>query len=523
MNSSLRRYLLLPLILLSAHAFAANESGAKSFNVRDFGAAGNGQTLDSPAINKAIEAASSAGGGKVIVPEGKYLSGTIRMKSDIDLHLEKGAVIVADKWDSQSYDPTEFFTPPAYQDGGHTYFHNSLIRGENLTNVSITGEGMIDGSGLTTYKGELNKKLGFGKGSEGNGAGAPVGADTPTYAANKAIALKLCKKINISGISILRGGWFAILLTGCDDIVLQDLTIDTNRDGMDIDGCVNVVVKNCKVNSPEDDGICPKSTCALGQPRVTEKLLIEDCQVSGFAVGTLLDGTRQPDPKDHRCGRIKFGTESSGGFRDCKVNNCTFLSCAGFALEEVDGGIIENISVSNLKMENPKNYVLYIVTGNRDRTPNLTTKSRMKNVTISDVTAEGADIMSGIQIFGMADQPIENLSLANIRIAAKGGGTDADAARVPKDLGKQYPDPSGKGNMPAYGIFARHVKDLKLSNLDFTQQSPDRRPVAQFENIHGLVADNVKGQVAEGVRFAKFGPDVTGIQISNSPELEKSR
>jgi polygalacturonase len=521
MNCSIRRVLQFSILLCTAlHFVVAAGADQNSYNVRDYGAVGDGKHLDSPAINKAIETAAAKGGGTVYLPGGRYFSGSIRLKSNINLRIDKGAVIVADKWDSNSYDPTEPFTPPAYQDGGHTFFHNSLIWGENLTNVSITGEGRINGSGLTTWQGNLNKKIGFGKGSEGFDAAAPENLLKPVYAANKALCLKLCKNVVIRDITIFEGGWFAILVTGCDDVVMENITIDTNRDGIDIDCCRNVWVKNCRVNSPLDDAICPKSTHVLGYPRLTENLTITDCQVSGFKIGTLIDGTMQPDPKNHKNGRIKFGTESSGGFRDCTVKNCTFLSCMGFALEEVDGGIAENITVSNLKMTDVKNYALYIVTGSRNRTPNLKTNSRMKNVTISDVVADGVDLMSGIKIFGMRHQPIEGLQLKNITIVSKGGGTKQDAAIIPKDLGTNYPDPSGKGNMSAYGIFARHVKGLEIVNMDISFQSPDMRPAAQFENIEGLVIDNFKGQVSEGVPVAKFAPDVRDVTIQNSPGVD---
>lgn len=492
----------------------------KTFNVRDFGAVGDGKAIDSPSINKAIEAAFSAGGGTVFLPEGKYLCGSIRMKSNINLLIGKGAVIVADKWDSKSYDPTEPFTQKAYQDGGHSFFHNSLIWGENLADIAIIGEGMIDGSGLTTWQGKLNDKIGFGKGSQGDSPEAPVNPTGETYAANKAIALKLCRNVVISDITIFKGGWFAILATGCDDVKMENLTIDTNRDGIDIDSCRNVLVKGCRVNSPEDDAICPKSTCLIGAPRPTEDLAITDCQVSGFKIGTLLDGTRQPDPKNNRNGRIKFGTESTGGFRNCKVTNCTFISCMGFAIEEVDGGTIENITASNLKMSDVKNYALYIVTGKRNRNPDASATSRMKNIIITDVVAEGVDLMSGIQIFGMKDQPIEEIQLKNIRIVSKGGGTEKDASIVPKELGTGYPDPNGKGNMPAYGIFARHVKGLKLTGIDFSFQEKDLRPAAHFVNIAGLEIDGFKAQSADGVKAAKFADDVQKITIRNSPVLE---
>ncbi len=523
-NNSLTRFLLFSLFWCAWLQFAVAAPDKNQFNIRDYGAVGDGKHLDSPAINKAIDAAVAVGGGTVILPAGKYLSGSIRMQNNISLRIEKGAVIVADKWNSEAYDPTEPFTPPAYQDGGHTFFHNSLIWGENLTNVSITGEGLIDGSGLTSFQGRLNEKTGFVKGSEGQAAAAPENPMLPTHAANKAIALKLCKNVIIRDITIFKGGWFAILVTGCDDMTIENVTIDTNRDGMDIDCCRNVMVKNCRVNSPEDDAICPKSTYALGYQRLTENLTIVDCQVSGYEVGTLLDGSLKPCQRKNGQGgngRIKFGTESSGGFRNCVVSNCVFRSCMGFALEEVDGGILENITANHLTMTNVTHYALYIVTGKRNRTPNLTTNSRMRNIQISDVTADGVGRMSGIQIFGLPEQPLEGIRLKNISITSKGGGTKQDAARNPKELGTQYPDPAGKGNMPAYGVFARHVKGLELTNITLNFQTEDLRPAAKFADIDGLKIDNLKAQVVEGVRVAEFAADVTGVSIHNSPGLEK--
>ena len=191
---------------------------------------------------------------------------------------------------------------------------------------------------------------------------------------NKAIALKLCRNVLIRDITIFHGGHFAILVTGCDNLTVDNVTMDTDRDGIDIDCCRNTMVSNCRINSPNDDGLCPKSTYALGELRPTENLTIVNCQVSGFEEGTLLDGTMKPSPNGN--GRIKFGTESSGGFRNCTVANCTFRSCRGLALEEVDGGIMENITINNLTMMDVPDYAIYITTGKRNRTPGVTTTSR---------------------------------------------------------------------------------------------------------------------------------------------------
>jgi len=335
---------------------AAEPAGQNYFNVRSFGAVGDGKNLDSPAINRAIDAAAASGGGTVFIPAGTYLSGSIHLTNNINLFLDAGSVIFGEMWNSEAYDPTEPYTLGAYQDGGHSFFHNSLIWGEGLTNVSITGHGMINGGGLTRWQGKLDEKIGFNRKPP-----FPKEPGGPVQAANKAIALKLCRNVLIRDVTIFHGGWFAILVTGCDNLTIDNVTIDTNRDGMDIDCCRNTMVSNCRVNSPNDDGICPKSTYALGEPRITENLTIVNCQVSGFEEGTLTDGTLKP--AKNGTGRIKFGTESSGGFRNCTVANCTFRSCHGLALEEVDGGILENITINNLTMMDMRNYAIYLTTG----------------------------------------------------------------------------------------------------------------------------------------------------------------
>jgi polygalacturonase len=297
----LRATMLLQLLLLSLSAAwitnAADSgtapTGPSTFNVRAFGATGDAKTLDTPAINKAIEACSKAGGGTVYFPAGTYLSGSIHLKSYINLHLDAGATLLGAPQKMGAYDPAEPFDGPAYQDGGHTYFHNSLIWGEDLTNVSITGPGMINGGGLVRSASILDKISGYSNFGKTNATWNKADQTTNENSlriGNKAIALKRCRHILLRDITIFHGGHFALLATGCDDMTIDNVTIDTNRDGLDIDCCRNVMVSNCRVNSPFDDGICPKSSFALGKPVITENLTIVNCQVSGFEEGTLLDG-----------------------------------------------------------------------------------------------------------------------------------------------------------------------------------------------------------------------------------------
>jgi polygalacturonase len=505
-------------ILILAIPASAQKTPADFFNVRNFGAVGDGKNLDSPAINKAIEAATEAGGGTVLVPAGTYLSGSIHLQSNIHLLIDAGATILGAPQKMLAYDAEENFVGPAFQDGGHTYFHNSLIWGENLTNVFISGNGRISGGGLVTGDGIEDRMDGANNIGKAHPSPPDPGTTVwPQHLGNKAIALKLCKNVLIRDVTIFHGGHFAILVTGCDNMTVDNVTMDTDRDGIDIDCCRNTMVSNCRINSPHDDGLCPKSTYALGETRLTENLTIVNCQVSGFEEGTLLDGTMKPT-RGYQ-GRIKFGTESSGGFRNCTVANCTFRHCKGLALEEVDGGILENITIENITMTDVPDYAIYLTTGKRNRTPGISTNSRMKNILISNVIADGVGKMSGIQIMGLPEQPIEGVRLENIRLITKGGGTARDAAIHPRELGAGYPEPDGIGTLPAYGIFARHVKNLELANISVNFETNDFRPAIICSDVHGLEIDNFKPQVAEGVSPGRFD-NVTEMEVRNSPALK---
>ncbi|HEV2392183.1 MAG TPA: glycoside hydrolase family 28 protein [Verrucomicrobiae bacterium] len=485
------------------------------FNVRDYDAAGDGKTLDNPAINQAIEACSAAGGGTVLVPAGTYLSGSIHLRSNVHLVIDAGATLLGAPQNMNAYDETEPYALGGYQDGGHCYFHNSLIWGENLTNVFITGHGLINGGGLVRSDGVLDRMVGFNKFNPPVTNPAP-----PIRLGNKAIALKLCRNVLIRDVTIYHGGHFAILVTGCDNLTVDNVTTDTDRDGIDIDCCRNTMVSNCRINSPNDDGLCPKSTYALGETRLTENLTIVNCQVCGFEEGTLLDGTFKPS-KNHN-GRIKFGTESSGGFRNCTVANCAFRSCRGLALEEVDGGVMENITINNITMMDVPDYAIYITTGKRNRTPGAATTSRAKSILISNVIADGVGKMSGIQIMGLPDLPVEGVRLQDIRLTSKGGGTRQDAARHPKELGAGYPEPRSLGVLPSYGIYARHVHDLEIADVHLAFENQDERPAIACIDAEGVTIDDLSAQVADGVSAAQFEA-VRGLAIRNSPGLENQK
>lgn len=478
-------------------------SATSVYNVRDFGAFGDGKHLDSPAINSAIEAAVKAGGGQVVLPAGTYLCGSIRLKSHIDLHLSSGAVILAanpkdfPKDEAQSwggdggglYDESESFGGfPEYQDGGHTYFHNSLIWAEGQQNISITGHGMIDGEGLTHRDTEKAGKV----------QGGSIGTG------DKAIALKLCRNVTIRDINIYRGGHFGIIMTGCDLSTIDNVTIDTNRDGFDIDCCKYMTITNCRINTPSDDALVLKSSYALKKAVVTEHVAISNCNITGYKCGTLLDGTYVPEPVNWVCGRFKLGTESNGGYRDITLTNCTFVYSSGLAFEEVDQGLMENIVVSNVTMNHVHHYPIYITTGCRNRGPkDVATPSRGRNIQISNVLATDCDSLCSIIVTGMKDVPLENIWLSNIRLFFQGGGHRSLADKDYREQGTNYPEPKFAGQTPAYGLYARHVNNLNVRDVTFRYERPDYRPAIVLEDVEDAKLTDIDAPTEEGVEKIK--------------------
>ena len=439
------------------------------YNVRDYGAKGDGRTLDHVAINKAIDACVAGGGGQVLLPAGIYLCGSIHLKSQVDLHLTAGATILAAPGEMKAYDESEVFGGPEYQDGGHTYFHNSLIWAEGQHNISITGHGMIDGEGLTKKDTE----------TAGNVQGGSIGTG------DKAIALKKCRQVTIRDITIFRGGHFAIIVTGCEIGTIDNVVIDTNRDGIDIDCCKYFTVSNTKVNTPNDDAIVLKSSYALKQPVFCEHILITNCMVTGFKLGTFLDGTYVPETVNWVCGRIKLGTESNGGYRNITISNCSCMWSSGLAFEEVDQGRMENIVVTNISMSHVHHYPIYITTGCRNRGPKERTDvSTARDIYINNVVADDCDSLAGIIITGMEGYPIRNVSLSNIRIQYRGGGKKTD--KPYREQGTNYPEPRWAGPTPAYGLYARHVDGLRLDNVKFELLRDDERPAILMEDVKNV-------------------------------------
>lgn len=499
-NTDFRLFLIFKfsLVFLIFGSAIVQASAQTVFNVKSFGAIGDSSTLDTEAINQTIVAAAKAGGGTVYFPAGTYLSYSIRLQSHISLYLEQGAVILAaTPTDNIGYDAPEPAINDGYQDFGHSHWHNSLLWGEYLEDISILGPGTIDGKGL----------------SRGGPYRTPIG--------NKAIALKLCRNVILKDFTILYGGHFGILATGVDNMTIDNLKIDTNRDGIDIDCCKNVRVSNCSVNSPWDDGICLKSSFALGYARPTENVTITNCSVSGFDRGSFINGTYQrneghlvPD-KEGPTGRIKLGTESNGGFRNITISNCVFEYCRGLALETVDGGILEDVTITNISMRDIINSPIFLRLGARMRGPEGAAIGVLRRINISNVNVYNVDSRFSTLISGIPGHDIEDIRLSNISIWYR--SLDSLSNNIPKEVPeyeKEYPEPQKFGLIPAYGFFIRHVKNIEMINVNLHLLGNENRPVMILDDVKGIKLRNFSAEKNTNAPFVIL-KDVKDLSIKD--------
>jgi polygalacturonase len=484
-----------PLAAGAQNAMGASSAGAGWINVRTLGAKGDGASTDSTAINRAIASAESAGGGTVYFPAGVYLSYSIRLKSKVGLHLDHGAVILAGPTPlsgtmSGGYDEAEpqgAWEP--YQDYGHNHWHNSLIWGEGVEDFSITGPGMIWGKGLSRGWDPAHDPERPDSSKPGVG--------------NKAIALKSCRNVLLRDFKILEGGWFGVLATGVDNMTIDNLIIDTNRDGIDIDCCRNVRVSNCTVNSPWDDGICPKSSFALGLARPTENLTITNCYVTGgYVLGSLLDGTWKALGEDESkfTGRIKMGTESNGGFRNVTISNCVFESCKGLAIETVDGALAEDITFTGITMRDVRSAPLFLRLGTRMRGPRDAKPGVLRRVILSNITCYSSARLPSI-LAGVPGHPVEDIKIHDVFIEQAGGATAERAASPPEEKENAYPEPEMFGELPATGIFARHLRNLEVSNVEVATRAADARATFWLKDVDGADFFRVRGPKGGGPAF----------------------
>jgi polygalacturonase len=441
---------------LGASAAAAKAATGAVCNVRDFKAAGDGKAKDTTAIQAAIDAAGAAGGGMVLVPNGVYLCGTIQLKDNVTLHLAEGATILGstEGGDYLNFETRSFNRAPL-----------ALILAEKARNIAITGRGTINGRG-----GSFPLK--------NNAPGRPFG-----------IKLVECQDVLIADVRVEDAAAWVIHLLRCERAVVRGVRVwshaNYNNDGLDIDACSDVAVSQCHLDC-QDDAICLKST----PDRICENIVISDCIASSH------------------CNLIKMGTSSVGGFRNVTITNCVLVApryskkingadrgIGGINLEIVDGGVMDRIAISNITMDGIT-LPLFIRLGNR-RSKENQAAGTLRNVMISNVVATNLGVI-GSSITGLPGQNVENVTLSNLQFTYQGGGTAEDARRNVPERPNAYPEGLMFGTLPAWGLYCRHVRGLKLHSVKLLLAAPDAR--------HAVVCDDVEDV------------DVSGLDCAWSPE-----
>ena len=442
---------------------AALPASAATYDVRQYGARGDGLAKDTAAIQRAIDAAAQAGGGTVVVPAGRYLSGTVRLKSYVTLHLDNGATLLAspDIADFEPYEPLPF---QSVSDHETTYFRQALILGENVRSIAITGQGIVDGN--------RTKR------------GGP-----------KTIAIKLCQHVAIRGITVQNSPNYSISFWGTDFVDIDGVTIlNGYSDGIDPDSCRFVRIANTYIDC-YDDAICPKASPSMGMEnrRSVEHLTVVNCVLRT------------------NCSNFKFGTESSGDLKHVALSNVTMYPrdqgrrpISGIALESVDGANIDGVVIANVTMDGVQ-APIFIRLGNRGRGLTPPVPGTVRNVSIQNVNARNATMTSSIT--GIPGHAVQRVTLSGVQLNMAGGQQEALTLDVPEHEAK-YPEATMFGTLPAFGLYARHVEGLVLSGLQTRWEAPDVRPNLIFDDVRDLTLDGFHAGTAAGTAPVVWMHDV---------------
>jgi hypothetical protein len=438
------------------------------YDVRAYGARGDGLTKDTLALQAAIDAAGTHGGGTILFPPGRYLSGTLHLRSNVSMRLAGGATLIASLNDADfdSYESLSagsittakltWIVPPRLRrpvspaagsavvsntidNPDTTYAHYSLIVGDHVSNVTIDGAGAVDGNRT--------------------GRGGP-----------KLLAFKNCRHIAVRGITLRNAPNYNISLIGTEDADLENLTIVNGyADGIDPDDSRLVRIANCYIDTL-DDAICAKASLALGHRLATENLVVTNCILRTSNNG------------------FKFGTESEGDLRNVTFSNSVILRrthgrapITGVAIESADGGEVSGVTVSNVVMRGVRTPI-FLRLGDRGRGMTVRYPGRIGDVTISNVTALDAANPSSID--GLPGFPIRDVTIADVDTQEIGGNRFIGLA-VP-ELPQAYPQGEMFGVLPAYSLYARHIDGLTINNWRNRWERKDLRPAAIFDDVRDL-------------------------------------
>ena len=448
----------------------------KIFNVKDFGAIADGVTLNSAAVQKAVDECSAQGGGTVLFEGGDFVLSTVFLKSNVTVRIEKSARILG-ALSFYDYAPEEKIDYPAYQDQSHTYFDCSMFVGRDCENIKICGEGDID---MRSVWDEDNVR-------------------DIVHRGPKCIALKNCKNVEVSGLGIFHVTDLAVYFAGCENVDIHGLRMIVYIDGVSPDNSKNVNIYDCDIEAG-DDAIVFKSSYTLNKIDFCKNIKVWDCRLRS------------------RCNAIKFGTETNGGFYDIDIRDIDIrdVRITALCVESVDGAIVDGVTFKNIRIRNAGT-AFFVHVGKRMRGPEGREIGHIRNVTFENIESDGpfvpftiipcyyhmfvnkdyiqyhwdfrSEHKTGAQCTsnacGLAESPLENITFKNIKMKVEGGITEWNPT-VP-DIAPPYPEVYVYGRtLPAKGIFFRYINGLTLENFTVETYKEDGREDFVFEKVENL-------------------------------------
>ena len=449
-------------------ATAAHMRTNRLFNVRTFGARADGKAMDTASIQSALDAANRAGGGVVVLPPGTYLSGSLRLKSRVELRIEAGATLLGSTSRSD-YQRDRWY---------------ALLLADGQQDITLSGSGTIDGQGRALAA-DVVRRLERGELGQQTRPDRPDEPERPLL-----LEFRNCRRVKVSGVTLRNPSCWTENYIRCEDLVIEGITVKAtaywNNDGIDISDCRNVRISKCDINCA-DDGICLKSGPG---GKGCYDVDISDCRIRSSASA------------------LKFGTASHNGFRKIRARNLTVYDTyrSAIALESVDGGVLEDVVVENVRATNTGN-ALFLRLGHRNTKAPI---GRLQNVIIRDVKVqvpagkpdagyeiEGPPAKASHNVFpssivGLPEHPVSGVLLEDIEISYP-GGADRLRASVPltalanvAECPTNYPEFSMFGELPAWGFYARHAEGIRFHNVRVWLRQPDFRPAMVFHDVSGL-------------------------------------
>jgi polygalacturonase len=463
----------------SRSEFAA--TGQKVKSILEHGARPDGSSLNTKAIQRAVDEVYKAGGGTVNVPSGTFLTGRIELRSGVTLNLEAGSTLLG------STSLNDYNPPPGTPNYPGTNPRH-LIFAQDADDVGLTGWGRIDGQGPTFWE----------------PSGRPPAAPGEEWAdvASHSMAVKKggrpspmlefvnCRRLKMGGVRIENAPGWTLRAVFCDNVNIDGISIKNptfgpNTDGIDINGCQNVLISNCTVDTG-DDAICIKSESAYGsEPRLNKNIAVTNCSLTTC------------------CNGFKIGTGSEGGFENVTFSNSTVRNDAvpfgsrvisGVALEVVDGGWIDGVVVTDIRMERARTPI-FIRLGNRKRA-GAAPRHGLRNVTIGNVQATEALLASSIT--GLPGEEVSDVTLSHIRVESVMPSRPEWVGRAVPEKESAYPEARMFGMLPAAGLYVRHVRNLRLEDVDFAAPQGEARPTVIFDDVDGARVTGLKSTPVSG-------------------------